>query len=70
MIFNSFNFIAHEFSVRGNLLEIEDRLKGNSVLTIGKRRLFSRKRRIIGTETSFSDPKDFVLLRKDAVLFS
>ena len=36
---------------------------------VGKRRLFSRKRRVRGAKTSFSDPKDFVFLRKDAVFF-
>ena len=34
---------------------------------VEKRRLFSRKRRVSGAKTSFSDPKDFVFLRKNAV---
>ena len=36
---------------------------------VGKRRLFPKKRRVIGAKTSFFESKDFVLLRKDAVFF-
>ena len=85
-IFNSFNFIAHEFSAGGNFLEIfrifeglakdcisifckhiEDRPEKDGVLTVRKRRLFSRKRRVRGDKTSFFESKDFVFLRKNAV---
>ena len=88
-IFNSFNFIAHEFSTGGNLLEIfrifeglakdcisifckhiEDRPEKDGVLTVRKRRLFSRKRRVSGAETKSFESKDFVFLRKNAVFFS
>ena len=85
-IFNSFNFIAHEFSAGGNLLEIfrvfeglakdcistpckhiENRPEKDGVLTVGKRRLFSRKRRVSGAKTKSFESKDFVFLRKNAV---
>ena len=88
-IFNSFNFIAHEFSAGGNFLEIfrifeglakdcisifckhiEDRPEKDGVLTVRKRRLFSRKRRVSGAETKSFESKDFVFLRKNAVFFS
>ena len=68
-IFNSFNFMACEFSAGGNLLEIfrvfeglakdcistpckhiENRPEKDGVLTVGKRRLFSRKRRVSSSE--------------------
>ena len=49
---------------------IEDRLKKDGVLTVEKRRLFSRKRRVSSAKTSFFDPKDFVFFRKNAVFFS
>ena len=85
-IFNSFNFIAHEFSVIGNLLEIfrvfeglakdcistpckhiENRPEKDGVLTVEKRRLFPRKRRVSSAKTSFFESKDFVFFRKNAV---
>ena len=88
-IFNSFNFMAHEFSAGGNLLEIfwvfeglarncistpckhiENRPEKDGVLTVGKRRLFSRKRRVSGAKTSSFESKDFVFSRKNAVFFS
>ena len=88
-IFNSFNFVACEFSVESfrmeifrvfeglatsclttNCKHIEDRLKKDGVLTVGKRRLFPKKRRVSGAKTSFFDPKDFVFFRKNGVLFS
>ena len=78
-IFNSFNFIAHEFSVKGNLLEIfrvfeglandcisipckhiENRPEKDGVLTVRKRRLFPRKRRVSGAKTKSFESKDFV----------
>ena len=87
-IFNSFNFIAHEFSTGGNLLEIfrifeglakdcisifckhiEDRPEKDGVLTVEKRRLFPKKRRVSGAKTSSFESKDFVFLRKDGVFF-
>ena len=37
---------------------------------VEKRRLFPKKRRVISAKTSFSYPKDFVFLRKNAVFFS
>ena len=46
---------------------IEDRLKKDGVLTVGKRRLFPKKRRVSGAKTSFFDPKYFVFFRKNAV---
>ena len=85
-IFNSFNFIAHEFSAGGSLLEIfrvfeglaisclttnckyiEDRPKKDGVLTVEKRRLFSRKRRVSNAKTKSFESKDFVFLRKNGV---
>ena len=85
-IFNSFNFIAHEFPAGGNLLEIlrvfkglakdcistpckhiENRPEKDGVLTVGKRRLFPKKRRVSGAKTSSFESKDFVFLRKNAV---
>ena len=39
---------------------VEERLKKDGVLTVGKRRLFSRKRRVSGAKTSFFESKDFV----------
>ena len=88
-IFNSFNFIAHEFSAGGNLLEIfrvfeglakdcistpckhiENRPEKDGVLTVEKRRLFSRKRRVSSAKTKSFESKDFVFLRKNAVFFS
>ena len=88
-IFNSFNFIAHEFSAGKNLLEIfrvfeglakdcisisckhiENRPEKDGVLTVEKRRLFSRKRRVSGAKTSSFESKDFVFFRKNGVFFS
>ena len=88
-IFNSFNSIAHEFSVESFRMEIlrvfaslaiackttyckhiEDRPKKDGVLTVRKRRLFSRKRRVSGAKTKSFESKDFVFLRKNAVFFS
>ena len=85
-IFNSFNFMACEFSAGGNLLEIfrvfkglakdcisthckhiENRPEKDGVLTVGKRRLFPKKRRVRGAKTSFFETKDFVFFRKDGV---
>ena len=85
-IFNSFNFIACEFSAGGSLLEIfqvfhglakscismsckhiEDRPEKDGVLTVRKRRLFSRKRRVSSAKTKSFESKDFVFLRKNAV---
>ena len=37
---------------------------------VEKRRLFAKKRRVSGAETSFFDPKDFVFFRKNAVFSS
>ncbi len=53
-----------------NCKHIEDRLKKDGVLTVGKRRLFPKKRRVSGAKTSFFDPKDFVFFRKNGVFFS
>ena len=39
---------------------IEERLKKDGVLVVGKRRLFPKKRRVSGAKTSFSESKDFV----------
>ena len=88
-IFNSFNFIACEFSAGGSLLEIfrvfeglakdcisisckhiENRPEKDGVLTVRKRRLFSRKRRVSGAKTKSFESKDFVFFRKNAVFFS
>ena len=85
-IFNSFNFVACEFSVESfrmeifrvfeglatscittNCKHIEDRLKKDGVLTVGKRRLFPKKRRVSGAKTKSFESKDFVFLRKNAV---
>ena len=85
-IFNSFNFIAHEFSAERNLLEIfrvfeglvtscltinckyiEDRSEKDGVFTVGKRRLFPKKRRVRGAKTSSFESKDFVFFRENAV---
>ena len=50
-----------------NCKYIEDRSEKDGVLTVGKRRLFSRKRRVRGAKTSFFETKDFVFFRKDGV---
>ena len=39
---------------------IEDCLKKDGVFTVGKRRLFPKKRRVRGAKTSFFESKDFV----------
>jgi len=39
---------------------VENQLKKDGVLMVRKRRLFPRKRRVSGAETSFFDSKDFV----------
>ena len=39
---------------------IEERLKKDGVLTVEKRRLFPKKRRVSGAETKSFDSKDFV----------
>ena len=76
-IFNSFNFVACEFSVESFRMEIfgvfeglamccilavykcvEERLKKDGVLTVEKRRLFPKKRRVSGAKTSFFESKD------------
>ena len=49
---------------------IEDRLKKDGVLMVRKRRLFAKKRRVSGAETSFFDPKDFVFFRKNGIFSS
>ena len=78
-IFNSFNFVACEFSVESYRMEIfrvfdglamccilavykciEERLKKDGVLVVGKRRLFPKKRRVSGAKTSFFESKDLV----------
>jgi len=46
---------------------IEDCLKKDGVFTVGKRRLFPRKRRVSGAKTSFFESKDFVFLWQNAV---
>ena len=46
---------------------IEDCLKKDGVFTVGKRRLFPKKRRVRGAKTSFFESKDFVFFRKNAV---
>ena len=46
---------------------IEDCLKKDGVFTVGKRRLFPKKRRVRGAKTSFFESKDFVFFRKDGV---
>ena len=45
----------------------EDCLKKDGVFTVGKRRLFPKKRRVRGAKTSFFESKDFVFFRKDGV---
>ena len=45
----------------------EDCLKKDGVFTVGKRRLFPKKRRVRGAKTSFFETKDFVFFRKDGV---
>ena len=88
IIFNSFNFTAHEFSVIGKFLEIfrvfeswakdcisipckhiENQPEKDGVLTVEKRRLFPKKRRVSGAKTKSFESKDFVFLRKDGVFF-
>ena len=77
-IFNSFNFIAHEFPAGGSLLEIFRVFEGlaKDCISISckhienrpsKRRLFSRKRRVSGAKTKSFESKDFVFFRKNAV---
>ena len=85
-IFNSFNFMACEFSAGGSLLEIfrvfeglakdcisisckhiEDRPEKDGVLTVRKRRLFPKKRRVSSAKTKSFEAKDFVFFRKNAV---
>lgn len=46
---------------------IENRPEKDGVLTVEKRRLFSRKRRVSGAKTSSFESKDFVFFRKNAV---
>ena len=46
---------------------IEERPEKDGVLVVGKRRLFSRKRRVSGAKTSFFESKDFVFFRKNGV---
>ena len=46
---------------------IEERLKKDGVFTVGKRRLFPKKRRVRGAKTSFFESKDFVFFWKDGV---
>ena len=46
---------------------IEERLKKDGVLTVEKRRLFSRKRRVSSAKTKSFESKDFVFFRKNAV---
>ena len=48
---------------------VEERLKKDGVLVVGKRRLFSRKRRVSSAKTKSFESKDFVFLRKNAVFF-
>ena len=48
---------------------IEERPEKDGVLTVEKRRLFSRKRRVSGAKTKSFESKDFVFLRKNAVFF-
>ena len=53
-----------------NYKYIKDRSEKDGVFTVEKRRLFPKKRRVRGAKTKFFESKDFVFLRKDAVLFS
>ena len=50
-----------------NCKYIKDRSEKDGVLTVEKRRLFLRKRRVSGAETKSFESKDFVFLRKNAV---
>ena len=49
---------------------VEERLKKDGVLTVEKRRLFPKKRRVSGAKTSFFESKDFVFFRKKGVFSS
>ena len=46
---------------------IEDFLKKDGVFTVGKRRLFPKKRRVSSAKTKSFESKDFVFFRKDGV---
>ena len=50
-----------------NYKYIKDRSEKDGVFTVGKRRLFPRKRRVSNAKTKFFESKDFVFLRKNAV---
>ena len=43
-----------------NCKHIEEQLKKDGVLTVEKRRLFPKKRRVSSAKTSFFESKDFV----------
>ena len=43
-----------------NCKHIEERLKKDGILTVEKRRLFPKKRRVSSAKTSFFESKDFV----------
>ena len=46
---------------------IENRPEKDGVLTVGKRRLFPKKRRVSGVKTKSFESKDFVFFRKNGV---
>ena len=49
---------------------VEGRPEKDGVLTVGKRRLFQKKRRVSGAKTSFFESKDFVFFRKNGIFCS
>ena len=53
-----------------NCKYIEDRPEKDGVLTVRKRRLFPKKRRVSSAKTSSFESKDFVFFRKNGVFFS
>ena len=65
-IFRVFKGLAKD-CISTSCKHIEDRPQKDGVLTVEKRRLFPKKRRVIGAKTSFFESKDFVFLRKNAV---
>ena len=68
-IFRIFEGLAKD-CISTSCKHIENRPEKNAVLMVGKRRLFSRKRRVSSAKTSSFESKDFVFLRQNAVFFS
>ena len=65
-IFRVFEGLAKD-CISTSCKHIENRPEKDGVLTVGKRRLFPKKRRVSSAKTKSFESKDFVFFRKNEV---